>query len=255
MQYLAVNTLKDNYTWIIYNANKQAIVIDCGEFSPVKQAIQQHGLTVLYILITHHHYDHTQEINQLQAYTQASVVGCQTFANVLPKLDYSFSVKQPLDNIHLNLNNFNVTAVFTPGHSHDHIAYIIKHNQQTWLFSGDLLFNLGAGAIFGGTIPQLLQSLEWLKTLPNTTQVFFGHNYLKTNLAFVNSLNYFNLPPANQLNQHSTPLQQQLQYNPFLHCTNPNFAKHLLNQTQLPSNFAPLVHNTLRYKKTKFLVG
>lgn len=256
MQYLAVNTLKDNYTWIIYNTNKQAIVIDCGQFEPVKQAIQQHGLTVDYILITHHHYDHIQEIEQLKAYTQASVVGCQTFANVLPKLDYGFSVTKPLDSIPLNLNNFNITAVFTPAHSHDHIVYILKHNQQSWLFSGDLLFNLGAGAIFGGTTEQLLQALEWLKTLPSTTQLFFGHNYLKTNLAFVNSLNYFNLtqmqPP---LQPHSTTLQQQLLYNPFLHCTNPNFAKHLLNTTQLPSNFATLVHNTLRYKKTKFLVG
>ncbi len=73
----------------------------------------------------------------------------------------------------------------TPGHTMAHIC-LLGHGEQPALFSGDTLFNAGAGNCHGGGNPEALYDtfVTQLARLPDTTRVFPGHEYLARNLEF-----------------------------------------------------------------------
>jgi hydroxyacylglutathione hydrolase len=73
----------------------------------------------------------------------------------------------------------------TPGHTMCHIC-LRSHTDQPALFSGDTLFNAGAGNCHNGGDPAALYAtfVEQLAKLPDNTQVYPGHDYIENNLKF-----------------------------------------------------------------------
>ena len=73
----------------------------------------------------------------------------------------------------------------TPGHTMCHIC-LRSHTDQPALFSGDTLFNAGAGNCHNGGDPGALYETfaHQLATLPDDTLVYPGHDYIETNLKF-----------------------------------------------------------------------
>jgi hydroxyacylglutathione hydrolase len=73
----------------------------------------------------------------------------------------------------------------TPGHTMAHVC-LLSRTQEPALFSGDTLFNAGAGNCHNGGHPrQLYQTfVGQLAKLPETTRIYPGHDYLARNLAF-----------------------------------------------------------------------
>jgi hydroxyacylglutathione hydrolase len=73
----------------------------------------------------------------------------------------------------------------TPGHTMCHIC-LRSHTDQPALFSGDTLFNAGAGNVHnGGNVDALFATfVEQLGKLPENTRVYPGHDYLENNLRF-----------------------------------------------------------------------
>jgi hydroxyacylglutathione hydrolase len=73
----------------------------------------------------------------------------------------------------------------TPGHTMCHIC-LRSHTEQPALFSGDTLFNAGAGNCHnGGNVEALYTSFaEQIARLPEDTQVYAGHDYIENNLKF-----------------------------------------------------------------------
>jgi hydroxyacylglutathione hydrolase len=73
----------------------------------------------------------------------------------------------------------------TPGHTFCHIC-LLSHTDQPALFSGDTLFNAGAGNVHnGGDVNALYDTfVDQIAHLPDNTQVFPGHDYIETNLRF-----------------------------------------------------------------------
>ncbi|TAH35132.1 MAG: MBL fold metallo-hydrolase, partial [Alphaproteobacteria bacterium] len=66
-------------------------------------------------------------------------------------------------------------VIDTPGHTIGHVAFYIPELKA--LFCGDTLFGLGVGGIFEGTSTQMWQSLAALKSLPDDTKIYCGHEY------------------------------------------------------------------------------
>ena len=66
-----------------------------------------------------------------------------------------------------------------------HVCLLSKTDQPA-LFSGDTLFNAGAGNCHGGGHPEELYDtfVKQLAELPDDTQIYPGHDYLTNNLAF-----------------------------------------------------------------------
>ena len=67
-----------------------------------------------------------------------------------------------------------------PGHTRGHIAY---HGHGA-LFCGDTLFSAGCGRLFEGTPAQMLDSLDRIAALPDSTNVYCAHEYTLSNLRF-----------------------------------------------------------------------
>jgi hydroxyacylglutathione hydrolase len=61
-----------------------------------------------------------------------------------------------------------------------------SHTDQPALFSGDTLFNAGAGNCHNGGDPAALYAtfVEQLAKLPGDTRVYPGHDYIENNLKF-----------------------------------------------------------------------
>src|SRR3546814_11395554 len=73
----------------------------------------------------------------------------------------------------------------TPGHTMSHVC-LLSRSDQPCLFSGDTLFNAGAGNCHNGGHPQQLYRTfaEQLAKLPATTRFYPSHDYIANNLHF-----------------------------------------------------------------------
>jgi hydroxyacylglutathione hydrolase len=177
LQVSPVRAFSDNYIWLIRAPADPgaAVVVDPGDDRPVEEALQQQGLRLGAILVTHHHADHVGGVGALVARHGAPVFG--------PAREKMPCAVQALDDggtatlEHLGLQ-FTVMAV--PGHTLGHIAYA-GHGA---LFCGDTLFSAGCGRLFEGTPAQMLASLDRLAALPDDTQVYCAHEYTLSNLRF-----------------------------------------------------------------------
>ena len=196
-------------------------MVDPGDAQPVLAALQQHGLQLDAILVTHHHADHVGGVDTLREATGARVWGParERIPEPLHRLEHGHKV------LELGLE-FNVMDV--PGHTSGHIAYFCPSMDGTpLLFCGDTLFSGGCGRLFEGTPAQMLASLDSLAALPGNTRVCCTHEYTLSNLKFARTVEPRNL----ELTQYSAWCEQQrangqptlpssiskeLQINPFL---------------------------------------
>lgn len=170
----SIPAFNDNYIWLLKNDDNHCVVVDPGDAAPVLSALEQTGLTLDGILVTHHHHDHIGGIQQLQdVFPTITVFG--------PDSDRFPMVTHPLkDGDSFTLFNIPFTTIHVPGHTLDHIAYYA----EGMLFSGDTLFSGGCGRLFEGTPAQMYQSLIRLASLPDDTRVFCAHEYTLSNLEF-----------------------------------------------------------------------
>jgi len=230
MRIEAVSALRDNYIWTI-RPNKQAvdqatacIVVDPGDAEPVLAWLKQNQCQLTAILITHHHWDHTNGIDELVARYACPVYG--------PVSDKIPAITHPVkggDELTLLDGTLQLAVIECPGHTLDHIAYI---NAQ-YMFVGDTLFAAGCGRMFEGEAGQFHQSLEKLTQQPADCLVYCAHEYTAANLAFAAAVEPDNLAIQERQEQVSALRQQGLPTvpselavefatNPFLRCHLPS---------------------------------
>jgi ribonuclease BN (tRNA processing enzyme) len=61
----AIPAFDDNYIWLITAGGNNCAVVDPGDANPVLDILEQKGLQLTYILLTHHHYDHVGGVSEL----------------------------------------------------------------------------------------------------------------------------------------------------------------------------------------------
>lgn len=172
MRLTPLPALADNYIWLLSQTNGHTIIVDPGQAEPVFAAIAQ-GLTPVAVLLTHHHGDHIDGVQELlQRWPKLPI-----YAPDDPRIPWGQRVP-PGEQITLMEQSFRVIA--TPGHTRSHIAYYT----DGVVFCGDTLFSLGCGRLFEGTAAQLWASLQLLSSLPGTTQICCGHEYSQANATF-----------------------------------------------------------------------
>jgi hydroxyacylglutathione hydrolase len=71
-----------------------------------------------------------------------------------------------------------------PAHTSGAITFVIDGNA----FTGDTLFSVGCGRLFEGDAAMMVNSLAKLTALPDTTQVWCGHEYTDGNCKFALSI-------------------------------------------------------------------
>ena len=173
---LTVPAFNDNYLWLIHNG-RHAVAVDPGDADAILAALQENGLTLTAILLTHHHADHVGGVPALLQHFKVPVYG--------PRHDNIDCISNPLDEgnmVNIAELSLSLQVIEVPGHTNGHIAYYTS--EQGWLFCGDTLFAGGCGRLFEGTPRQMAASLAKLAALPDDTQVFCAHEYTLANLKF-----------------------------------------------------------------------
>ncbi len=224
IEIIPIHALKDNYIWTIVNwQNKTVACVDPGEAIHLIEYLEQHDLVLSAVLVTHHHWDHTNGITKLLQHYDVPVYGPADEAVVGMTVPLQADDQVNLTELGLRLN---VLAI--PGHTAGHIAYYAPGR----LFCGDTLFAGGCGRIFEGTAGQLYNSLLKLAALPGSTLVYCGHEYTEANLRFAMMVEPDNqaikqrLEAVKKIRSHGqaslpSPLAEELNTNPFLRCEVP----------------------------------
>ena len=69
-----IKAFTDNYIWLV-STNEGSIVIDPGESKNIQKLIDNKTIDLKGILITHHHYDHTNGLSELVKKNELEVYG------------------------------------------------------------------------------------------------------------------------------------------------------------------------------------
>lgn len=171
----AISAFDDNYIWLLTTDGKTCAVVDPGDEDPVLEILAKQKLELRYILLTHHHYDHTGGVTALLERYDATVFGPAD-----ERIPFVHRVCREGDEIHLPDLDAKFRVLEVPAHTRSHIAY---HGENI-LFSGDTLFSLGCGRFFEGTATDMQKSLDKLAALPGDTQNYCAHEYTQSNCAF-----------------------------------------------------------------------
>lgn len=179
--------LSDNYGVLLHDPDTGTTAsIDAPDADAVSAALAAQGWTLTDILVTHHHWDHTQGIAELVTRTGCKVAGPAAEGANLAGLDAALGDGDVYD-----FAGHGAKIIATPGHTLGHICWWFEENRL--LFAGDTLFPMGCGRIFEGTPAQMWTSLERLRRLPVATRIYCGHEYTQANAKFALSIE-----PGNQ---------------------------------------------------------
>ncbi|KAI8627506.1 putative metallo-beta-lactamase domain protein [Xylariaceae sp. FL1651] len=149
-------TLQGTNTYLV-GTGPSRLLIDTGEGKPswlnaLKRVLEEEKATVQAALLTHWHHDHTQGVPQLLQLSPETTI-----------------YKNSPATGHLNITDGQIfqvdgatlTAVHTPGHTTDHMAFVF--HEEDALFTGDNV--LGHGTAVFEDLGVYLQSLAKMETL------------------------------------------------------------------------------------------
>ncbi|MEO0422091.1 MAG: hydroxyacylglutathione hydrolase [Pseudomonadota bacterium] len=160
----------------------EALAIDPLDYRQCLKVARAEGFEITQILNTHEHGDHVGGNKGLVSATRARVLAHAGAADRIPGgIDRGLSAG---DVIRVG-KTVDLECLDTPGHTMSHIC-LLSRTDSPALFSGDTLFNAGAGNCHNGGHPvQLYDTFATLLAqLGDDTRVFPGHDYLANNLRF-----------------------------------------------------------------------
>ena len=168
-----VGWLSTNCYVVSCEETKEAAIIDPGmesegETEPIIDYIKQNGFKVKYIINTHGHPDHVVGNDDIKEATGAPVL---IHENTIERVNAD---KKLRDGDVLQVGNFKLVVLHTPGHTPDGISLLT----DTAVFTGDTLFagSVGRTDFLGGSYNDLMQSIKTkLMCLPENTIVYCGH--------------------------------------------------------------------------------
>jgi glyoxylase-like metal-dependent hydrolase (beta-lactamase superfamily II) len=189
LEMLTVGPFQENCYVIGDEETGAGAIVDPGdEAARIALAVEQTGLDIAQILITHTHIDHVGAVAALaeeyrcpvlmhaeaepmlaQLPTQAMMMGLR-FGRV-PTVDRHIGDEETIE-----VGGLELRSLYTPGHAPGHLAFYVE--SEGLVLSGDALFSGSVGRVDlpGGSMEVLMRSIEErLLTLPDETAVYSGH--------------------------------------------------------------------------------
>lgn len=174
-------------TYVFFQeGEKQAVLVDPAfDSGKILRCLEEEGLSCQAILLTHGHFDHISAAEPLRERYGAEVYVHEDDQDMLgdPGKNVGgmmgMSVKvRPAEHVVkdreiLKLGGMDVVVLHTPGHTPGSVCYIV----EDCIFTGDTLFasSIGRTDFPGGSMEQLMESLDKLKNLQGDYIVYPGH--------------------------------------------------------------------------------
>lgn len=189
----AVGPVQENCFLVFREGSDRAILIDPGEEPDrILGAIEELGLTVEAILVTHCHFDHIGAVAPIARATGAPVYMSEiekpVLGDIMSWVPPGFGPFESHDAEHalkggetLQVAGFEIDVLNTPGHSPGHLTYSFRGEDA--IFSGDVLFqgSVGRTDLPGGDWPTLLNSIkDLIASHDDDTTVYPGHMGITT---------------------------------------------------------------------------
>jgi glyoxylase-like metal-dependent hydrolase (beta-lactamase superfamily II) len=189
VEMLTVGPFQENCYVVGDEVSGEGALVDPGdEATRIALAVEQTGLEIGQIIITHAHIDHVGAIAPLvEEYAcpvlmheeaeamlktvpqQAMMMGLR-FGKV-PRMDRHVADEEVLE-----VGSLRLRSLYTPGHAPGHLSFLVEG--EGVVFSGDALFagSVGRVDLPGGSMDVLMRSIEErLMPLPDDTRVLSGH--------------------------------------------------------------------------------
>jgi hydroxyacylglutathione hydrolase len=191
---LTVGQVAENCYVVRRDGADRGLIVDPGEEAKrILHVVDELGLGIDAILVTHTHFDHIGAVAPVAKATGAPVYCPEIEVPVLRDImsfvpwpgfgPYeSYEADETVAGGEtLELAGMEVEVLFTPGHSPGHVTYAIR--DEAALFSGDVLFQGSVGRVDlpGGDWATLLESIRSLvDAFPEETTVYPGHMGITT---------------------------------------------------------------------------
>jgi hydroxyacylglutathione hydrolase len=189
VEMLTVGPFQENCYIVGDEASGEGALVDPGdEAVRIALAVEQTGLEIGQIIITHAHIDHVGAIAplveeyacpvlmheeaeaMLKTIPQQAIMMGLRFGKV-PKVDRHVADEEVLE-----VGSLRLRSLYTPGHAPGHLSFLVEGGEA--VFSGDALFagSVGRVDLPGGSMEVLMRSIEErLMPLPDDTRVLSGH--------------------------------------------------------------------------------
>ncbi len=180
-QVWTANALRNFNYLVACSETGDALVIDPLDADQCLAVARERGWTIRQIINTHEHGDHIGGNPTIVKATGACIVAHRNAGSKIPGMSRGVGAG---DVIQVG-STVLLECLDTPGHTMSHICLLTREGNPA-LFSGDTLFNAGAGNCHNGGHPEeLFETFDrQLSTLPDATRVYPGHDYLENNLRF-----------------------------------------------------------------------
>ena len=190
---LTVGPVAENCYLVRGDGAEHALIVDPGEEPDrILSLVDELGVKVDAILLTHTHFDHIGAVAPVARATGAPVycpeLEVRVLADIMSWVPPGFGPYESYDadralrgGERLELAAFEIDVLHTPGHSPGHVTYSIP--AEAALFSGDVLFQGSVGRVDlpGGDGPTLMRTLRGLaEGFPEETTVYPGHMGITT---------------------------------------------------------------------------
>ena len=209
----------------------EALAIDPLDANGCAARAEERGLRITQILNTHHHGDHIGGNSALVRMTGAKILAHRDATARIPNVDVGLGAGDTISVGRLAP----LRCLDTPGHTMSHIC-LLADGDAPALFSGDTLFNAGAGNCHNGGHPDALYETfrDQLSRLPANTRLYPGHEYLTNNLKFTLAYEPDNTDAARLLEHidgqdansaYVTTLEEESRINTFFRLDSPSVVR------------------------------
>lgn len=162
-------TGRGNNTYLLVGSRGSAALVDAGvgdarHVGAIARALDARLARLALVLVTHGHADHASGAPALAAAFPGAVFAKRPWPAEDPR--YGVPWRALADGARLAIDDDEVIAVETPGHSPDHVAF--WHEPSRTAFTGDLVVPGGSVLIQwsrGGDLRQYLRALERIRDL------------------------------------------------------------------------------------------
>ncbi len=185
---IVLGMVSTNCYFIYHEEDKKAIVVDpadSGEY--LYQKLQENGISVAAILLTHGHFDHIMGCNELRKASGAKIYACSEERDVCENTHNNCSEQTGRlytvvadeyvpDGGEIEAAGMKCRLLHTPGHTKGSCCYYFE--EAGVLISGDTLFagSVGRSDLPTGSEGTLIRSIKnKLSELPGEVKVYPGH--------------------------------------------------------------------------------